>query len=387
MRLQLRACEEIVRQALRAAAVAAAVLHPFGGAAAAGSGVAARVDVYADDWITAVSPSSRGVAQAGDAVTVEARYAADVVSGATPVLTADAISSATRFSETRHEVHGAVTVAPAATWSLGGSYLLSREPDYLTHALGMTAGAELLDRMAQVSVSYHLSLETLGRVTDPAFAERAVGHALDAAWTQVLGRRTTLTLLLTGQLVRCGAGLGCHANPYRFVPVVADGAVLLAVPERHPDLRARGAAALRLAHNVGGGRAVHAGYRFHEDNWSVTGHTADLSLAQSLAGDALIVRLDGRFTRQGAASFHRDTYTTDAGAPAVPAYRTADPELSRLWDAMVGARLEWSFDGPGPIWRTRLNLRLQRLWYRYLDERERPRRDAWLAGGGISAEL
>lgn len=347
----------------------------------AADGVAARVDVYTDEWITAVSPSTRGATSPADGVTVEAKYALDAVSGATQVLTVDAVSAATGFYEVRHEAHAGVQVAPSATWSFGADYQLSAEPDYVTHVAGASASAELLDRHATATLAYHVGFESAGRTTD-AFRERTTSHALDASWQHVLDRRTTLTALATGQVARCGPVFGCAASPYRYVAVGQGGAPLFAVPERHPDLRARGAGALRIARHLGGGRALHAGYRFAGDSWAVIGHTADAALAQSFGGDAVVLRLDGRFTWQGAASFYRDTYAT---APDAPRWRTADRELSGLWDAMAGARAEWAATGPGPIWRTRLNMRVARLWYRYPAFSELPERNAWLLGGGLDA--
>ncbi len=340
----------------------------------------ARVDTYSDGKIDVWSPSAR-LLHPFDGGDVEARYAVDVLSGATQVLTADGISSATRFEEQRHE--GAVIGRwrPTTGDSLAASYAASVEPDFRTHRVGVDGELELFERMVTLSASYYLDINTAGRSDVPSYQQDAVGHAVDLRWNQVLGRRTTLGVLASGKVDLCDALLGCHANPYRIV-AIGEG-VGHTPSERHPDLRARAAGALRLSQGLMRNLALHAGYRFYADSWEMRAHTADLALATGLWADRLVLRGEGRFMSQSAASFYRDTY--DGGGGSTPAYRTSDRELASLWDVGAGLRVEGSLSGLGPITRLRLNARVMRLWYRYRDFSELPRRDAWLAGGGVSA--
>lgn len=340
----------------------------------------ARVDTYSDGQIDVVTPAAR-LLHPFDGGEVEARYALDVLSGATRTLTADGISAATRFTERRHEGVVSGRWRPTTGDALGASYAVSVEPDFRTHRVGVEGEVELFERMVTLGASYNLDLNTAGRSDVPRYAQDAVGHALDLRWGQVLGRRTTATALASGRADFCDALLGCQASPYRYVAIGRD--VGEVVPERHPDLRVRGAAALRLTQGLVRGLALHAGYRFYADTWDIRAHTTDLALAVGLWADRLVVRGEGRFTWQGAASFYRDTY--EGTDDLVPAYRTADRELASLWDVAAGGRLEGSLSGLGPLMRVRVNARVTRLWYRYRDYSELPRRDAWLAGGGVGA--
>jgi len=340
----------------------------------------ARIDHYTDGQVDVVSPSAR-ILHPFEGGEVEARYALDALSGATQTLTADGISSATRFEERRHEGSLGGRWRPNTGDSVGASYAVSVEPDFHTHRVGVDGEIEVFEKMATIGASYFLDVNTAGRADDPDYAQDAVGHALDLSWKHVLGRRTALGILASGRIDTCDERLGCHASPYRYVGIGAD--LRQVVAERHPDLRARGAAALRLSQAITRALAVHAGYRLYQDSWKMRAHTTDLALATGLWADRLILRGEGRFTWQTAASFYRDTYTAADGG--IPAYRTADRELATLWDVAVGGRVEGSLSGLGMFTRLRTNLRVTRLWYRYRDFSELPERNAWLIGGGLSA--
>lgn len=350
---------------------------------------ATRVDVYADEWITVVSPATRVVGRPTESVEVEMRYSADVVSGATHAYTVDAVTSATLFSEERHQVvaSGALEVAP--TWWLGASYTGSLEPDAVAHVPGLSMSGEVLDRMVRIRGSYRLELADLGLVTDEQFSQRSATHILEAQWTHILDARTVLALLVSGDLAVCDELTGCHSSPYRYVPVVVDGGTpgttQVAVRERHPDARLRGAAAARISHHIGDGWAAHGGYRFYGDSWEVIGHTFDAALAKELLGGDLLLRLDGRVTWHSAAAFFRPTYATAATSARIPAYRTGDREMSGLVDGTVGLRAEWALGQLGPLSQLRISGRVARLWYRYPRFEALPERNAWLIGGGAHA--
>ena len=388
MRLQLT-----TRRARAAAGAAALLVAAASVAAAAGPGperVGARVDVYTDGLITVVSPSAAGSAVLPGGVRVEAAYAVDVLSGATRTLTVDAVSSATHFEEERHEAHGAVTVEVAPYTTMGAAYSLSIEPDYATHAVSASFAREVLERMATLTLAYRVNVESFGVAHDPGPRESLLGHALDLSWSQILGPGTVLTGLASAHVAYCGDTLGCHAGAYRWVGVYAGGAEpkdVIALRERHPPQRVRGAAALRLVQSLGGGFALHAGYRFYGDSWHILGHTLDAALAASLFAERLVLRAETRFTWQSAASFYRDRYVADEATGALPAYRSADREMAGLWDVMAGLRGEWSIDGGELLRQLRINLRLAHIWYRYEAYSELPHREAWLVGAGVSAEF
>ncbi|MFZ5480934.1 MAG: DUF3570 domain-containing protein [Myxococcota bacterium] len=335
----------------------------------------ARVDSYADEDISTVGPGARVVAGA-DAWTVGASWSADFVSGATPVIRSDVVSSATTFSDVRNAPGVDVALSPTGTWSARASWSASLERDFVAHVAGVGASTDAFGRMVTLRADYRARFETTGRADDASYAERATGHALDLGWVQILGRTTSMSVLATGQWDQCSDALGCQANPYRLLLV--DGVVLA---ERHPAERARLAAALRLSQAVGERSAAHGGYRYYTDAWGVAGHTADLALVRALLADRLQLRATGRWSTQSAASFWRATY---AGAPA---WRTADRELEALSSWGAGAAADWSFYAAGPFARFGVGARLDRLWYRYPDDPYVSSRAAWLFGGGLDADF
>ncbi len=349
----------------------------------------ARVDVYSDEWITVISPSWLGTLRPTEELTVEARYSVDVLSGATQVLVADAITSATSFAEERHQVGAAVTAQPTPEWTIGAAATGSVEPDFSTYSVGVNGAVEILDRLATLSLAYDIRVDTAGLATDETFKEGTIGHALNLGWTHVLTKDTLLKVLVTGSVVTCGELIGCHSSPYRYVPVFDnDGAaptMQVALRERHPDLLVQGAAAVRVSQYLGAGFALHGGYRFFRDNWAITGHTADLTVAKELWEDRLLIRLDGRFTQQDPASFYESRYTTDGAG--LPKYRSADREMAGLIHGMAGGRVDLKLPNLGPLRQLRLTARVARLWYQYPSFDALPERNAWLIGGGIGAKL
>ena len=383
MRLQLTAA---------AALAVLAALATLPAQAVSPKRAAARVDVYTDDWIIVVSPSTQASVEVAEGVEVEASYAVDVLSGATRTLTADAISSATHFEERRHEVHGSVSTEVAPQTTFAGAYSLSLEPDYATHAVSATFVREVLDRLATLSLSYRINVERFGLAHDPKVREELLGHAFDLSWSHVLGPGTLLTGLFSAHLAYCGDALGCHSSPYRFVGVYTgpeEGAPLVAVRERHPEQRVRLAGALRLSQSLAPGYALHAGYRYYGDTWQIQGHTLDAALTAAFLGERLVLRAEGRFTWQSAASFYRDRYVfaSPAAGGGAPRYRTADREMAELYNVTVALRGEWSLLGGELLRRLNLNARVAHSWYRYPTYSELPRREAWLVGAGVSVDF
>lgn len=376
-------------QLTRGAIVAAAMFASSAGLAEDSPQGSARLDVYTDDWITVVSPSTRADVHVGENVEVQVKYALDVLSGATPAFTTDAVTSATEFDEKRHQAMLGVTYRPRAEYAVTGLYNLSLESDFVVHAFTLGLDSEILERMATVSVSYSLGLDTVGLATDDSFAEHVTRHALELGWTHILGKSTVLTLLGSGQANLCGEQVGCQASPYRYVaifPSDMDG-VVIRIRERHPEERYRGAAAARITQNLGNQFALHGGYRLYGDNWGVVGHTVDVQLAKEFLGTGLLLRLEARGTRQSTASFYRDEYRLESASMALPKYRSGDREISGVLDGLAGLRAEWTLSPLGPLQAFRLTARVARAWYSYPEYSELSRRDAWLLGGGLSAEL
>jgi hypothetical protein len=344
----------------------------------AGSGMthtaSARLHVYADPRLTVVSPAIRDEAEWDDG-RVAASYTADVVSGATQALPVDAISSATEFSEMRHQAAASGAYALTPETEIGAAYTFGIEPDHMVHAPAVAIATELFDGMTRASARYTLALESIGRAGDPVFEASASGHRVDLAVVQIATDTVVLSFLASGSLFVCSAELGCFANPYRYVRTAAPGG-RIALPERHPTERGISAAAVRLAWALDDETALHAGYRFSIDSWAITAQTIDLAIAAELLSK-LLARVDASSTLQTGASFYRasDEYT------GTPAYRTADAELSPLTSVRVVLHLEWD---AGFV---RLTGELGRMWNFTPSFEALPERHAWIGGAGLDADL
>ena len=355
--------------------------------AAAQNQTSVHVDTYSDGWITVVSPGARASVGLHERVRVSGGYSVDLVSGATRTLRADLVSSATRFEEVRHQTDVTVDVDLGRRWRLALLVAGSFEKDYTTLAFGPGATVELLGRRAALSLRYTASTEQVGLATGEPLRERGWSHTLDLGWSHILGPRTTLSFLATAMLAQCGEIYGCQASPYRFVPLT-DGAVMTAaLRERHPSERYRGSVALRVAQALTPGLALHAGYRFYADSWSIQGHTVDLTVASTLLGDRLHLSAGGRFAWQGPAAFFRERYVGSGADGTVPGHRTADQELAGVIAGQVSLSVEWSFLAVGPFLRIALGAHAAHHWYRYDRFPGLDHRNAWVAGGGVRLEL
>ncbi len=348
--------------------------------------VRARTDVYVDPWIVVISPAARASVDLdrGARWQLDGSFGVDVLSGATPIFSTDVVTAATEFTETRYGGGAKVAFSPRPEWTVDVSYAVSVEPDHRTHAATVGGSVELFDRMSTLGVSYAFLHEDVGLSFDRSYEQLTLGHRVDASWTQILARRSVLSILATTDFTDCDPELGCQANPYRFVAILGPTAgdpVTAITPERHPKRRVRGAGSLRYIQGFNHGLAVHTGYRYYRDTWRVDGHTVDLGLAKSSFSGRLLARITARGTLQSAAAFFRDDYRQPAGTPFVPRHRTGDLELSPSTNLMASGRAEYRPFLRAPV-RLSVSARLAHIWYRYAAT-ERPRRNAWIAGAGL----
>ena len=345
--------------------------------------VDARVDVYRDPWITVVVPAAEATVERPE-FTVSGGTALDFVSGATPLIETDAMTSATRFADTRLSGDLAATLHPQTTWSVGAHVTATTENDFAGGSGGLTASTDLAGRRATLAGALTVGRETAWRAGGGPKESSTTGQA-DLRLTVVLDRNTTITAFGTGRGEWCGDTLGCGANPYRSVPYVDGDTVVFTLHERHPDERWRGAGALRLSRAFGDWTALHAIYRLYGDSWGVLGHTVEIGLARQLFEERLLLSGKARGAWQGAASFWRDTYATSADDPVYTAWRTADGELSGLLEAVLEGQATWTFYDVGALPALAVDVRVAGMWFHYPDHAERPRRAAVLLGGGLGA--
>lgn len=320
--------------------------------------------------LTVVHPQANLGIDFGRFVTLDLAYAADAVSGATSTIyQVDAVSSATSFSDTRHE--GTIGLGFHGRRSrINFTATLGTERDYLSRQFGGSASIDLPGRNTTVAIAYSHSFDQVcdrdnGTATpqeakaltgaDPCekksgiFGKDLAGMTLwrdlsiDTAQvtiTQNLSPTMNLQLAGFGQVLE-----GFQSNPYRRVRVGPNS------PQEHiPDTRDRLSVSARLNRylpKLHG--AVHFDARFYDDTWHVIGGDVELGYSQYI-GKSLLLRLHARVYQQSAAAFFKDAffYQTESTAGE---YFTGDRELSPVRSATFGGKLTLiTIAGDKPVW-------------------------------------
>ncbi len=299
------------------------------------SGGTSRAGVrrFADDTVTVVSPRVDSTVEIGESVSLAPYWTADVITAATPVMSApDAVTRATEYAETRHEVGAGINRTGDGGSNLNGSYTLSVEPDYVSHTVSARYATEILNRSATVGASVRAGRDAVGRSDDSDFAAVLYisGGALE--WTQVVNQR-----VLVHTVYDLEVRDGYQAHPYRLVPMFDPGGSRprATLPEQVPSLRVRHAFESTA---IWGSRSqwfVRAGYRFYIDDWGIRSHTIEPEVWRPIADDRLRLRLQARGYRQSSANFYRARYER------ATEHLTGDSRLSSMWTLGGGARMEW----------------------------------------------
>jgi hypothetical protein len=317
---------------LRAFAVVTVVLAVAAPPARADNAFTAKTQVYTDNDHTAVvSPLVALSRDAWSGGTLSASYVADIVSSAS----VDVISNATgHMTDFRSEITAGLS-QKLRTTTLTGSYVYSVENDYASHNIDLGFSQDFFDKNSTLALGWSLSANKVGRTGDQSFHDSLLVTGGGASWTQVLDRKTIAQLSYTFSY-----NDGLQSSPYRFVRFEdpMSGETELKHAERDPRQRYRHAAVLGLNRHIFSDSSIQADYRFYDDNWGVQAHTVQLRYFVSF-GDVTL-RLRERFYFQTDASFFRSHYTVEADG-SMPAFFTADRELSKFWSNLVGAKISW----------------------------------------------
>jgi hypothetical protein len=316
--------------------------------------------------LTVIHPQLDIGVDAGDHMSLDIGYAADAVTGATAkVYAVDAVSSATTFSDLRHEGKlGLGFVGKQST--LGLSSTLGVERDYLSISVGGVGAVDLPGKNTNLALSYNHSFDEVcdqanGETTllerralegdDPCKKKNGVFGAdsyimdmpalgLLTTWrdltidtaqgtlTQNLSPTMVMQLSLYGQILE-----GFQSNPYRRVRIGPNE------PQEHiPDTRARWSLSARLNRFLPKLRsAVHVSARAYNDTWGVSSGTLELAYSQYM-GDSLLLHVRARAYQQTPATFFKDAFFYETESTAGE-YFTGDRELSPVRNALVGAKL------------------------------------------------
>lgn len=331
--------------------------------------------------LTVVHPQADVGVDLGRFVSLDLAYAADAVSGATAVIyQVDAVSSATTFSDLRHQ--GSVGLGFRGKRSqLAFGATLGTERDYLSRQLGGSASIDLPGRNTTVGLAYTHSFDEVcdkdnGMATplearaltgaDPCAKDRVLfGEATpgmtvwrdlsidtaQATITQNLSPTMNLQVALFGQVLD-----GFQSNPYRRVRIGPNA------PQEHlPAVRARWSLSARMNRYLPRSRsALHMDARFYDDTWGVIAGNVELGYSQYV-GTSLLVRFFARAYQQTAATFFKDAFYYETESTAGEFF-TGDRELSPVRNATVGGKLTLiTTGGDRPVWglfdKLQLNLR------------------------------
>jgi hypothetical protein len=325
--------------------------------------------------LTVVHPQAEVGVDLGRYVSLDMGYAADAVTGATAtVYQVDAISAATKFSDTRHE--GTVALGFQGRRSrLTFSSTIGTERDYLSRQLGGAASIDLPGRNTTVALAYSHSFDQVcdrdnGNVpplerkalvgTDPCdktglifpkdhpidmMGRATVWHKLEIDTAQMTLTQN-LTPTMNFQLAAYGQiAEGFQSNPYRRVRVGPNS------PQEHiPGTRDRWSLTARINRFLPKlHAAVHFGARFYDDTWRVVGGDVELAYSQYV-GNSLLLKFHARVYQQSAAKFFKDAFFYETESTAGE-YFTGDRELSPVRNAIVGGKLTLiSLGGEKPVW-------------------------------------
>ena len=320
--------------------------------------------------LTVIHPQADFGIDLGRFVTLDAAYAADAVSGATSVIyQVDAVSSATTFSDTRHE--GTLGLGFHGRRSrISFSATVGTERDYLSHQIGGSASIDLPGRNTTVALAYSHSFDQVcdkdnGMLSpqetkaltgaDPCdksaglFGKDRPGTTLwrdlsidtaQATLTQNLSPTMNLQVAGYGQILQ-----GFQSNPYRRVRIGPNS------PQEHiPSTRDRWSLSARLNRFLPKLRgAAHFDARFYDDTWGVIGGDVELGYSQYV-GKSLLLRFHARVYQQTAAKFFKDAFYYQTLSTAGE-YFTGDRELSRVRNATLGGKLTLiTVGGDKPVW-------------------------------------
>ena len=305
-----------------------------------------------NDGIRVYHPQADVNASVANTVNFAAGYSADVVTGATPA-TFDTVSTATRFSDTRHQGRlGFGFERPDGGISFSGGY--GSESDYKSFVLSGTTYHDLYAHNFRLALAYSHNWDSVCDVNNAAAAGqplmRAALGSSQGCFTNTTGLVTrplnidtfepSLSWTMTRRLVvQLGATIqildGFQANPYRKVLV---GSQSRTPQESLPEFRQRYAVFARLAYAFPELRgSMLAMVRGYNDSWAVKAFTADL-VGTKYIGQSMLFSARAHYHTQTGASFYRDALGYQIEGPAGQ-YWTGDRELSPMGNYLFGGKL------------------------------------------------
>jgi hypothetical protein len=215
-------------------------------------------------------------------------------------------------------------VKKVANHSLSSKISFSTESDYDSYALALSDGIAFNDRSTILLMGGAYTYDTISLFTTGG-TDTKVSTDVMLGITQLLNAKTRVQANLT-----LGRISGYMNDPYKVAEL---NGVL--VPEARPDEKSKTIAYFALARYLQSLRAsIEGSYRWYNDDFGVTGHTASLAWFQEL-GDHWIIRPRVRLYRQNAADFYAVRFSGD------PQFYSSDYRVSELETFSAGLKLIW----------------------------------------------
>ncbi len=286
-------------------------------------------------------------------------YNVDIVSGATPAIFGphsgvDAVTTATKFSDLRQEVHGNLSYERPSS-SVAVAYAYGWEHDYRSHAVTATTRSDLLDHNFTLGLSYTHNFDSVCDANNSNIGDQPLdlkpllnsSHCFNDAMTDVVSKRLSidtfqpsLSWTATPRLIlQLGSTIqildGFQSNPYRSVQLGREKSA----PQEHlPEYRQRYAVYGRAVYALPAVRSSALGMvRLYQDSWAVQAVSGDVELNKYF-GPALLISLRGRYHLQSGASFYRDGAGYRDLGPGGQ-YWTGDRELSPMSNYLGGGKV------------------------------------------------
>ena len=268
---------------------------------------------------------------------IRASAAIDIVTGASPSIVTNAggatVQAITGASISDRRTTGDVKLTKRiGEYSVSLSRTFSREEDYLSHAWGAEARADLGNRNTTLIAGFGRSNDRVRSADDPLLDERRDVREYLLGLTQVLSPRAIAQTTLTWS-----RGRGWYSDPYKTtVTFYPDADVPALSTDLRPHERNVLAWLARYRLHFPQHRAtLQADYRYFRDDWGIRAHTLELAWSQD-NGERWSLRPALRYYTQSAADF----YATTVPRPA-PVLLSSDQRLAAFGGLSPSLRATW----------------------------------------------
>jgi hypothetical protein len=297
--------------------------------------------------------------QAGKNFSVSANYYVDSVSSAS----IDVVTSASPYREERTQESVGVDYLHGKTLMNFG-YMTSKENDYTADTARFSVSQDMFGDLTTVTLGFSRGWDQVRRTGDPTFEADTDRRSYDLGVSQIVTKN-----LLLGLEYEAIIDEGFLNNPYRSVrfadPQSAQGYSF--EPELYPHTHTSGAFAVRSRYYLPYRAALSAMYRYYNDTWDITAHTAEIGYTHPLKR-GLLLDFRYRYYTQSQADFYSDLFPRSDAFN----FRARDKELSafsshtlRAGASYDIARGGWKFIEKGTA-----NLYLAHMIFQYDDFRD-----------------